>query len=104
MSFKPDFIYNPKVLNVIFYSIDYLYPFSFLFHILFSSFILGLKRQTSIHLLSEVLVQPLRMLVQSEPHSHTEYVHFEPSPVMVSLGSIKDFHVVRAKHIFYKYL
>ena len=37
------------------------------------------------------------MLVQSEPHSHTEYVHFEPSPVMVSLGRIKDFHVVRAK-------
>ena len=36
------------------------------------------------------------MLVQSEPHSHTEYVHFEPSPVMVSLGRIKDFHVVRA--------
>ena len=36
------------------------------------------------------------MLVQSEPHSHTEYVHFEPSPVMVSLGRIKNFHVVRA--------
>ena len=62
----------------------------------FHSFIVGLKRQTSIHLLDEVLVQPLRMLVQSEPHSHTEYVHFEPSPVMVSLGRIKDFHVVRA--------
>ena len=42
------------------------------------------------------MLQPLRMLVQSEPHSHTEYVHFEPSPVMVSLGRIKDFHVVRA--------
>jgi hypothetical protein len=59
----------------------------------------GLKRQTSIHLLDEVLVQPLRMLVQSEPHSHTEYVHFEPSPVMVSLGRIKDFRVVRAVNI-----
>ena len=58
---------------------------------------MGLKRQTSIHLLYEVLVQPLRMLVQSAPHSHTEYVHFEPSPVMVSLGRIKDFHVVRAE-------
>jgi hypothetical protein len=97
MSFKPDCMYKTQVLNVIFYSIDYLYTISFLnciFHliILFA----GLKRQTSIHLLYEVLVQPLRMLVQSEPHSHTEYVHFEPSPVMVSLGRIKDFHVVRA--------
>ena len=98
MSFKPDCIYHLKVLNVIFYSIDYLYTISFLFHILFSLFISGLKRQTSIHLLyDEVFVQPLsRMLVQSEPHSHMEYVHFEPSPVMVSLGSIKDFYVVRA--------
>jgi hypothetical protein len=42
-------------------------------------------------------------LVQSEPHSHTEYVHFEPSPVMVSLGSIKDFHVVRALSYFTRY-
>ncbi len=58
---------------------------------------MGLERQTSIHLLYEVFVQPLRMSVQSEPHSRTEYVHFEPSPVMVSLGRIKDFHVVRAK-------
>ena len=101
MSFKPDFIYHSKVLNVIFYSIDYLYTISFLFFILFSLFILGLKRQTSIHLLYEVFVQPLsRMLVQSEPHSHTEYVHFEPSPVMVSLGRFKDFHVVRADDSF----
>ncbi|MGD9534365.1 MAG: hypothetical protein AB7V56_11425 [Candidatus Nitrosocosmicus sp.] len=36
------------------------------------------------------------MLVQSEPHSHMEYVHSEPSPAMISYGSIKDFHVVRA--------
>ncbi|MGD9535389.1 MAG: hypothetical protein AB7V56_16660 [Candidatus Nitrosocosmicus sp.] len=40
-------------------------------------------------------------MVQSEPRSHTEYVHFEPSPVMVSISSIKDFHVVRAnKDVF----
>ena len=79
-------------------SIDYLYTISFLkciFHLII--LLGGLKRQTSIHLLYEVIVQPLRMLVQSEPHSLTEYVHFEPSPVMVSLGRIKDFHVVRAK-------
>jgi hypothetical protein len=104
MSFKPDCMYQTKILNVIFYSIDYLYTISFLIRI--SHFILlfaGLKRQTSIHLLYEVLVQQLRMLVQSESHSHTEYVHFEPSPVMVSLGSIKDFHVVRAKVTDQKY-
>ncbi|CAN5675084.1 hypothetical protein BH23THE1_BH23THE1_35240 [soil metagenome] len=70
------------------------FPSYFVFFI--SLFFVGLKRQTFIHLLDEVLVQPLRTLVQSEPHSHTEYVHFEPSPVMISLGRIKDFHVVRA--------
>ena len=57
---------------------------------------MGLKAANIHSLLYEVPVQPLRMLVQSEPHSLTEYVHFEPSPVMVCLGSIKDFHVVRA--------
>jgi hypothetical protein len=36
------------------------------------------------------------MLVQPEPHSHKEYVHFEPSPVMVSLDRIKDFHLVQS--------
>ncbi|CAN5590059.1 hypothetical protein BH23THE1_BH23THE1_33780 [soil metagenome] len=56
---------------------------------------MSLKRQTSIHLLNEVLVQPLRILVQSEPRSHTEHVNFEPILVMVSLAE-KDFHVVRA--------
>jgi hypothetical protein len=53
---------------------------TFFFHILFLSFSLGLKA-ANIHPPSfGVLVQPLRMLVQSEPHSHTEYVHLEPSP------------------------
>ncbi len=61
----------------------------------FHYFIEGLKRQTSIHLLDEVLVQPLRMLVQSEPRSHTEHVNFEPILVMVTMAE-KDFHVVRA--------
>ncbi|CAN5868465.1 hypothetical protein BH23THE1_BH23THE1_30080 [soil metagenome] len=100
VSFKPNFIYCYYILNVIFYSIDYLCEVSFSFlYFSFHYFFVGLKRQTSIHLLNEVLVQPLRMLVQLEPHSHTEYVHFEPSPVMISLGRIKDFHVVRARNL-----
>jgi hypothetical protein len=37
------------------------------------------------------------MLVQSEPHSHTEYVHLEPSPDYGSSWRNKDFHVVRAE-------
>ena len=57
---------------------------------------MDINSATSIHPLYRVLVQPLRMLVQSEPHSHTEYVHFEPGPIMVLLGRSKDFHVVRA--------
>jgi hypothetical protein len=36
-------------------------------------------------------------LVQSEPHFHTEYFHFDPSQIMVLLGRNKDFHVVRAR-------
>jgi hypothetical protein len=83
------------MLSFIVYTVFILFSFYFVF--LFSLFILGFKQQTSIFLLNKVFVQPLRMLVQSEPHSHAEYVHFEPSPVMVSLGRIKDFHVVRAK-------
>jgi hypothetical protein len=92
MSFKPDFIYLPNVLNVIFYSIDYLYLFSFLFHILFSLFILGLKRRTSIHFLFEVLVQPLsRMLVQSEPHSHRSMFTLNLAQLWLALAALKIF-------------
>ncbi|CAN5799138.1 hypothetical protein BH23THE1_BH23THE1_29870 [soil metagenome] len=69
MSVEPDFIYHSKVLNVIFYSIDYLYTIPSYFVFFISLFFVGLKRQTSIHLLNEVLVQLLRMLVQSEPPS-----------------------------------
>src|SRR5690349_9952347 len=72
---------------------------SILIFYFFSSFYLGLKRQTSIHPLYGVLVQPIRMLVQSEPRSHMENVNFEPSLIMVLLGRNKDFHVVRAKKI-----
>ncbi|CAN5891609.1 hypothetical protein BH23THE1_BH23THE1_32840 [soil metagenome] len=63
---------------------------------------MSLKRQTSIHLLNEVFVQPLRILVQSEPRSHTEHVNFEPILVMVSLAE-KDFHVVRAETKLFVY-
>jgi hypothetical protein len=52
---------------------------------------MDINSATSIHPLYGVLVQPLRMLVRSEPHSHTEYVHFEPGPIMVLLGRNKDF-------------
>lgn len=106
MSFKPDFIYHLKVFNVIFYSIDYLDTIFFpIFCFSFHYFLVGLKRQTSIHLLLyEVFVQPLRILVQSEPRSHTEHVHFEPSPFMVRDGRIKDFHIVRAYGIVYTLL
>ncbi len=80
------------IVYTIFIQIRFLLPiFSYLF-------IWGLKRQTSIHLL-EVPVQPLRMLVQSEPRSHTEHVNFEPSPIMVLFGRDKDFHVVRAVNL-----
>ncbi|CAN5666850.1 hypothetical protein BH23THE1_BH23THE1_27770 [soil metagenome] len=82
------------MLSFTVYTISIQFPSYFVFFI--SLFFVGLKRQTSIHLLYEVLEQQLRMLVQSEPRSHTEYVHFEPSQVMVSLARIKDFHVVRA--------
>ena len=102
MSFKPDFVYQTKVFNVIFYSIDYLFRISFLFYILFSLFYVGLKA-ANIHSPSCLRgsLQSLRMLVQSEPHSHTEYVHFEPSLVIVPhFGSIKDFHVVGAVNVY----
>ncbi len=85
------------MLSFIVYTIFIQIPFLFL--ILFLSFIWGLKRQTSIHPLYGVLVQPLRMLVQSEPRSHTEHVNFEPRPTMVLPGRNKDFHVVRAVQI-----
>ena len=34
--------------------------------------------------------------VQSEPHSHTEYVNFEPSQ-HTGIHKLEDFHIVRAK-------
>ena len=33
--------------------------------------------------------------VQSEPHSHTEYVNFEPSQ-HTEINKLEDFHIVRA--------
>ncbi len=50
------------------------------------------------HLLNEVFVQPLRILVQSEPRSHTEHVNLEPIHVMSAIAE-KDFHVVRVVEI-----
>ena len=68
----------------------------FLFTILFLSFLLGFKA-TDIHPpFRGCLVQPLSMLVQSEPRSHKEHVNFEPSPIIVLFGRDKDLHVVRA--------
>ena len=104
MSFKPNFIYH-QVLNVIFYSIDCIYTIFFLFYIFNFIIYFRLNGQTSIHLLDRVIVQPLnRMLVQSEPNSHAKYVHFEPSQVVVGLGTSKDFHVVRASNHFLQFI
>ncbi len=92
------------MLSFIVYTIFIQIPFLFPIFLFLSFFIWGLKRQTSIHPLYGVLVQPLRMLVQSEPRSHTEHVNFEPSPIMVLFGRDKDFHVVRAVKKILNYL
>ena len=34
-------------------------------------------------------------MVQSEPHSHTEYVNLEPSQ-HIGINKLEDFHIVRA--------
>jgi hypothetical protein len=34
-------------------------------------------------------------MVQSEPHSHMEYVNFEPSQ-HTTMYNLEDFHIVRA--------
>lgn len=38
-------------------------------------------------------------MVQSEPHSRTEYINFEPSQhtyIHTTINKLEDFHIVRA--------
>ena len=41
--------------------------------------------------------------VQSQPHSHTEYVNFEPSQ-HITINKLEDFHIVTAIKDYYKFI
>ena len=51
--------------------------------------------RASIHLLfEEILVQPLRVLVQAESRSHMEHVKFEPNSHHTILQNPTQFYIV----------
>ena len=52
----------------------------------------------NIHALSlywSIMIATSQDPVQSQPHSHTEYVNFEPSQ-HITINKLEDFHIVTA--------